>query len=195
MSLTGDREDHRGRMQSDRDQQRWLAIHEAGHAVIGVLEGCDLVRATCQPDWDAGTLGACVFGDGYRPSNPFAEASEVAALPPVDRDRWLRRLEREIRVTMAGPLAQARFEGAERWLTPEWAGDVPDVMVLLMTAWAAGEQGARLERFAAEVRVLLTRSEVWAAVLAVADALEAQPIVTGDEVRAIVRGYVTELSN
>lgn len=83
--------------------ERQVAVHETGHAVVGVLAGRGVARVTARADEASGTAGAC----HYRTPLPHPD------LYDGEWSRWRVLARRHLRATLGRPLAQARALGRE----------------------------------------------------------------------------------
>lgn len=184
------------------DYRRSVAIHEAGHAVAAVCVGRGLRRVTIDPKavqrLGAGddTAGYCVLTTlAFLGENGTGrdDSGHVRSASPASLFRWAREIEREMTITAAGPVAQSLHEGvplsAIDWQRDEYAGDYEtiEVQAKVPTPRSDGTPHGGPAGAIAAAAELLTRPAVWAAVMQVALALLARPVVSGRRVRAIVR--------
>jgi len=146
------------------------AYHEAGHAVAAHHEHMRFRSVTIRPG--AGNLGHLA----YRMPGWFQ--------PDVEADARHRRLvERDARVSFAGPAAEARFKGRHNW---RGASDDLDQAVSLL-GYVCGSNG-ELEAYVRLIRMqaqgLMERH--WDEVQAVAEALLERECLTAAEVAAVI---------
>ncbi len=156
-----------------------IAYHEAGHAVIAVMLGGEVMSLTLQPDDDD-------------------------ELPERDGDvsiRWNHRgvakrelVKREVIVCLAGPAAEIIFRGEK--VAPqsvaEWRFDWEtawQLSGLLIQPPAARTQ--LLEGLLTELCRMLARDDCWQAIAETADLLEAHETLEGEEVHEIVERWMS----
>ena len=154
------------------------AYHEAGHAFAASWLGARVRSVTIEPDWDDG------------PERCGATQVEW------DYGRFTQRevCEKSILVALAGPVAEAihRGEPYHPGVVPEWASD-------WRTAWEATAilslpDRARLEyleNVSVQLYRLINRDEVWAAIAAIVDSLQAHDRLEGDEIDDIVEVWLS----
>ena len=134
-----------------------VALHEAGHVVVGRLLGLQLLDVDLDPD-----------GEGGRGHTNFAHPGpwftpERGSLTKAERDF----IERVLTTFMAGYAAEERAGD----LDPEGSGWDRDKSV---REWAYHLEEPDLDVFLERARALVARPETWAAIQVVAAALEAK---------------------
>lgn len=154
-----------------------VAYHEAGHAVVAVLLGGEVVSVTLEPDNDD--------------------------LPAREGDvsiRWHHRgvsskdlLRREITVCLAGPAAEMLYEGERPHpaTVRQWRADWEIAWQLAAQIVPDVERRMQLlELLLASLCQMLDRDDCWQAVAEVADQLEAFETLEGEQVVEIVGRWV-----
>lgn len=154
----------------------WTAYHEAGHILVGDLQGGVVLSATIAPDRDDGPLR---FGDvriGWA------------------RNRWPEReiARRQALTCLAGPVAEMIFrqEPLHPGFVREWEDD-------WRTAWECAaiihpETRPRLrwlEQATATLHQLLYRDDHWAILAALADHLLAHEQMEREDIEEILRRW------
>ena len=155
-----------------------MAYHEAGHAVIAVMLGGEVLTVTLEPDDDD-------------------------RLPERDGDvtiRWQHRglsrrdlVQREILVCLAGPAAETIHLGetVDPQAVAEWRYDwalANQLAGMLLSDQAS--RAALLHRLLKELTLMLRRADCWQAISETADQLEAHETLDGQEVHQIVRRWI-----
>lgn len=160
----------------DKMTPRSIAIHEAGHAVAGVLLHRGVRRATVVPD--ESLAGHAVFG-------PLRRKPRV--WPPIPEER----IERQIMCILAGLaaelLAEPRGEGTIDVDDEGARGDYQHAYQLAfehLPVGATEDADAVISRLGAKTTQLL--NENWRAVEAVADELLAQHTLSRNQIVAIM---------
>jgi len=165
-------------MRKRNDQLRKTAIHEAGHAVIAHVVGARIHRATVKS------------GDGYLGKVRHARTLSHATWYAND-DRAHLRLGREIKISLAGPLAERRAYPGSRWRTGAHndyirVADRVDHIYPSMRKGDAGwrAQGHFWKLMEIETDWLLTKH--WHCVKAVAKELLERETISGAQIRAAI---------
>jgi hypothetical protein len=162
-----------GKEKGERER-RATAYHEAGHAVMSVE--LRLVVASVNLHRDEHQLGVCRGGGALPQEEDFH-------MPNGKTRRWV---EREIMVLLAGSEAEAMFTGRKNHLGAR--SDLHSAVDLASTVCnTVDEVQAYLLLLAIRARDLLATEHLWAAVVAVAEALLERGELKGREVRRIVR--------
>jgi hypothetical protein len=152
-----------------------IAHHEAGHVVVGHLEGLPALDSDVFPDGEGGR-GHTHFaspGAWFRP--------EPGALTAAERDL----IERVLTTFMAGFAAESRYGQDD----PAGSGYDIDQAARTWVGYIADtpqEREAALHGYLERAEALLARSEAWAAVEAVAAALLDQGRVDGATAAQII---------
>jgi hypothetical protein len=154
-----------------------VVYHEAGHAVMAVWLGAELLHVTIEPDRDDG--------------------------PRLDGDamvRWHHRgisarelCERELMAVLAGPIAEMVYTEQRRSLsaTAEWAGDWRIACDLAGTILKEpAQRRAMLSAVTEKLFVLISSDAFWQAIAEVADLLDAHETIEGDEVAQCVERWL-----
>ena len=157
-----------------------IAYHEAGHAVIAVILGGEVLSLTLEPD-DVETLPE--------------RAGEVSI-------RWHHRgvskrelIQREVITCLAGPAAEMIYRGEEvdPQSVAEWRYDWEIAWQLSGLLIKAPQPRTQiLEGLLAELCRMLQRDACWQAIAETADQLEAHETLDGDEVHQIVARWIGE---
>lgn len=155
-----------------------IAYHEAGHAVVAVMLGGEVVQVTLEPE-----------NDGELPDREGDVSIRWRHAGLSQKDL----LRREISVCLAGPAAEMLFEGERPHPTSvqQWAAD-------WQIAWhLAGQlimdrlrRMAMLEALLDSLCEMLDRSDCWQAIAETADQLEAFETLEGWQVQEIVERWV-----
>jgi hypothetical protein len=139
-------------------------VHEAGHAVMAADLGLPVKRVTVRPG--PGELGCCTV------------------LYPTGPSRERERIEKELLVCLAGPVA-AQIYSRE---PDSGTGDHEAAFKLAMRlSDSIGEAEALVQLMEARVRWRFGGRTTWARVEAVAEALDEREELTGAEVGRILR--------
>ena len=154
-----------------------VVYHEAGHAVMAVWLGAEVLHVTIEPDHDDG--------------------------PQRDGDamvRWRHRglssresCERELMAVLAGPIAEMVHTDQRSSLnaTPEWAGDWQIACQLAATIInESALRRAMIDAVTDKLFVLIARDDFWQAISEVADLLDAHETIEGDEVAQCVARWL-----
>jgi Peptidase family M41 len=154
---------------------RATAYHEAGHAVISLIERHHFQRVSIIPNKKDGTLGHCT-------SNPSPKWLTPEVANTLRERKWI---ESEIMILLAGSAAERHMMG--RHSRKGSGGDREDAIDLAQKLY----DGRVLERFL-DFMVELTRDAVanpvtWLKIEAVAHALLDRGTLSGKEVRAVCR--------
>lgn len=153
------------------------AIHEAGHAVVAVLQGGEVESVTIGPR----ESGEALIKAFHEPSASLIKSAGE-----------LYDAERELQVGMAGALAEAVYFGEP----VKEAVDTNDADLLMMLEVAGDLHdddemvGRHLLKAGQQVLGLFDRPRVWKAVEAVATELESFGKLSGYQVQQIVRRHV-----
>jgi ATP-dependent Zn protease len=152
------------------------AYHEAGHAVIAVVLGGQIIEATIERN--------------------ALDAPERDGLVSV---RWRElankqaQLIRELQIVLAGPVAEAIYRDIEVDLVahPEWKHDLIAAIQLLRLANINDmkAQALMLQTMRQLKRVMDDESH-WQAIAEVADLLQAHETIEGEEVHEIVARWI-----
>ncbi|HAN99643.1 MAG TPA: hypothetical protein DCQ98_20435 [Planctomycetaceae bacterium] len=153
------------------------AHHEAGHALMAIVCGAEVLSVTIDPDRDDGP----------------ARHADIQVAWPSERFPERRRRESIVLVALAGPVAEMIHTGEpyHPGFVAEWAAD-------WRVAWEAAStlvpderrRLAYLEQVTAELYRSLRRDRHWAALAAIVDELSAHETLDGEEVEAIVRQWL-----
>jgi hypothetical protein len=175
---------------SERISKRLAAYHEAGHAVVGILHGWRILEAVVLHEQP---------GNGHvrYEAVPLHAAVSLAPLPTYVAAQGLARTEGQVRMLLAGPLAEAKLLGTP--LRCLGARQDLETCVALLAAlpdrievgpedaeWAADPIGVLGERLRRQTRRLIGRPPVWRAIEVLADELLVCGRLEGDEVMQTV---------
>ncbi len=154
----------RSEMELDEEVTAW---HEAGHAMMAVLCGGEIERVTVEPPYDDGPAR---FGDTVTRWRGLSNRQLVEA---------------EIRVSLAGPIAEMiyRGESAALELVPEWAADwnaAHEAAISICNKQPAARR--LLQSVVDEINQLMDSANAWAAVSAIADDLLAHETLDHEQV-------------
>lgn len=151
------------------------AYHEAGHAVMAVHEGVALLNVSIVSDGDS--QGRAGFSN---PLSTFQLDVEITT-----KSRW--RMEKLVRVWLAGPEAQKRFN-PRSWRRYHGEDDFKKAVDRIgYFATSNDEIEAYLRLLEIQVRQKLALSRVWQAVEALAGELLEHRELGGGEARAIIK--------
>lgn len=148
-------------------------IHEASHAIQALLERAGLELVEVNGEFGSTSHRLIRLPDLLRESE-----SPDGRVSPVLR----RKLERFVRIALAGPIGEQRAFGGPGAV----AGDV-DYERARAAVYRFQGTDADLKALAAEVERSLARPQVWRAVEAVAVELSLHKTLTGARVREIMR--------
>ena len=153
---------------------RATAFHEAGHAVAAVKERVRLRSLSIEPDEDsAGRISH---------ANPLQNARLDIDTSYINRMR----MERLVRVSLAGPAAQQRFARSS-WRRFHGSDDYKQALRLLYRFADGKALSAYFNLLQAWTESFLYRPGVWAQVSAVASALLKKKTLSAREVRPLMR--------
>lgn len=159
------------------------AVHEAGHAIISLVLGRAVKRASIIEDDDtAGRVTHRPIGDWFQPD--------------IEIDgRTRRRIKTEIMTFWAGTLAEERQgESTPEQLEVGFASDRASISDLAVySTGSIYEAEAYIEWLRRRTEALLNRWGVWSAIEAVADALIEERELSGRRVREIYHATVGPL--
>ena len=153
------------------------AYHEAGHAVMHVLEHIAFKHATIEPDEEAGSSG-----------HVHGSASPKSFQPEWDNSvRTRLRVESLVRVDLAGQVAEQTFRGRRSWKQGS-QHDLRHTVDMLCYLSADSEiLDACLHLLFLQTRNILRHPWNWAKLEAVASALLKDKTLTAREVRRIMK--------
>ena len=162
-----------------------IAYHEAGHAVMCHLTGCDMACVTVEPNPERGNLGEVGHAAPPRYQIAFPSMVSPGDVRRFDRREEERALRANVRVILAGPLAEVMHTGEtfnERHLA-----EVSEARAL------AGARKRNPTRYLLDQQVLcqnaLKRS--WRAVESLAAALMDRKTIDGGEAARIIEAALT----
>ncbi len=151
------------------------AYHEAGHAIVATMLLRTVTKVTIFPFCKPNTYGQCHFSKRDRHAKWGCDECE---------DRTLR--ERIIMTSLAGPLAQQKYQGHGKWLGHEQ--DYARARAVVSTLALSNEEAeAYLEWLSRRALALLSFESAWKAVEVLASELLEKGKVSGRRVRAIYR--------
>ena len=151
------------------DEDRIAAFHEAGHAVAAWAQGVGLDYAT--------------IGHEEGATGRIALEQEPGLLGSIAG------MERLIRISLAGPMAQQRACG-DTEIDQEKAGADMIIVRALFLVISGGKIDSFpqfIARLTAETKALICEPVNWARMLAVADALAERRILTGQELVGVIK--------
>lgn len=152
------------------------AYHEAGHAVM-----CRLMRFRLRSI----SVGNDELAAGQT-THDIARHRTREGVGETDAVR--RRVEKTILVCLAGPLAQARYDGENPKASNGGAVDVDTAFDLALRLFRSKRTATAFLKFAEEwARQKLDEPSTWAAVEALAGALLREGRLSGSQARAIIR--------
>ena len=156
-----------------------VLYHEAGHAVMAVWLGAEVLHVTIEPDRDDG---------------PRRDGDALV--------RWYHRglssresCERELMAVLAGPIAEMVHAEQRSSLnaTPEWAGDWQIACQLAATIIKEPlMRRAMIDAITEKLFELISRDDFWQAISEVADLLDAHETIEGDEVTQCVARWLSK---
>jgi len=154
-----------------------VVYHEAGHAVMAVWLGGEVLHVTIEPNRD---------------EEPRRDGDAMV--------RWHHRglssresCERELMAVLAGPIAEMVHTDQRSSLnaTPEWAGDWQIACQLAATIIKESAlRRAMIDAVTDKLFVLISRADFWQAISEVADLLDAHETIEGDEVAQCVARWL-----
>jgi hypothetical protein len=157
---------------------------EPGFSKIFVRSLSDAVNS---PDHQVGHV---MRVDGYEPWGEYVPASSAV---PKQIDRARRRMEREIEIALAGPLAEAKLRrksfaymiANDNGCRSDW-----DFIVRCANDFCRSERERNelVQRLVKNVRARFRDKAVWRAVRHLAEALREQGTLTGPQALTIMRG-------
>lgn len=154
-----------------------VVYHEAGHAVMAVWLGAEVLHVTIQPDRDDGPRRD---GDAMvRWHHQGLSSRELC--------------ERELMVVLAGPIAEMIHAEQRSNLssTPEWAGDWRIACQLAGTIIKEPtRRRAMIDAIIEKLFALVSRDDFWQAISEVADLLDAHQTIESDEVARCVARWL-----
>jgi len=156
-------------------EEQVTAWHEAGHAVMAVLCGGRIEHVSLEPAWDDGPQR---YGETITRWQGFS-ALELSLA--------------EIKVSLAGPIAETLFVGEERNIAkvPEWHGDWQKVLEIASHQFEDVTVARRkVSELAASVRQAFDDTRIWSAVSAVAEDLLAHETIEHEQVCASVEFWL-----
>jgi hypothetical protein len=175
----------------DPHLRRYLAVHEAGHAVIGVLGGGRIASMKIAADL------------GYGPASHDSPIPEHGAAT-IDWRSTTVKIEALLRMTTAGEVAQQRWLRGQGLWTPDraWVVEILAVHDRSAAQEAVHSLGGELafaepyppdatrwQSFRAQTADLLTQH--WPAVLELAEALDKQTSLNGDTAHSMISNAAT----
>ncbi len=155
-----------------------IAYHEAGHAVMAVWLGGEVLRVTIEPDHD----------DGPRRDGEAMVRWHHRGLTA----RQLR--ERELMTVLAGPIAEMTHQETNLPISslPQWAEDFRIACeISAMIVELPSQRRRMLEAVTDQVHLLVKRHDFWQAIAEVADQLEAYETIEGEEVSECVNRWLS----
>tara|TARA_R110002096_G_scaffold4501_28_gene21244 strand:- start:4564 stop:5061 length:498 start_codon:yes stop_codon:yes gene_type:complete len=161
----------------ESELQTRTAYHEAGHAVLAVLQGAEIESLSIELDWE--DAGRERFGATRVrwPDDAWSER-EVAI--------------REVKIALAGPVAEMIYDGNqyEPEMLHAWQEDW-DMAVERAGDYLPKSQSLAeyLSRITYELIRFFERSDVWATVAALADQLEAHEALGAEEVAVVMEAW------
>lgn len=169
-------------------ERRRAAYHEAGHAVVGIMQGLRLTQLCISPGPDPAEFcpGITRFNEGARSSRRLAPlvAPRSGSIKPVFAARLLRRLGPEAMRICAGEAAEAKYSGRRpdpSKLRNELEFRRAPVAVAIVIC-----KMLELGLFLPEAERLLSRPAVWVAVEHIATRLERELSLDPCEVQRYV---------
>lgn len=160
-------------------ERRKTVYHECGHALIATLSGGEIELLTIEADEDS----------------PLTRYGEIRVAWPEDRFSGKDIAREEVRVALAGPIAEIVCENEQ--LRPqfleEWRADW-DLAVERAQSYLPPRRSVseHLGRVAFELMTFLERDDVWAALAALADELDAHETLEPDDIAAVIEGWPIE---
>lgn len=159
------------------------AHHEAGHAVVAHSLGIPIEFATVMPSDVDESAGLCRLRD-----RPFLARflDEQSEFTDSQRKRAERELVSHAIVSLAGPMAHARFRGSP---PDEVAGsaDIAAALELAIRLAGSSEQAsALLTEWTIQANKIV--EERWSEVTALATELQRERVLSGHQIRQVLRG-------
>ena len=149
------------------------AYHEAGHAVVSVLERRPIIAVTIEPDGEY--LGRVL-------NSPMGKSFQ----PEIDSGRRTRSLiEAEIRICFAGCLAESKRVGREVRAGAEQDLDVAANLATYATG-SVEETSAYLEWLMVATRQLIAQKHHWKAIETLAAQLVLQTTLSGRAAKKVI---------
>ena len=158
---------------------KYVAYHEAGHAVMCFHQRVAVRGATIVPDEE---VGGRVFH-----ANPLKGVR--LDIETTTRSRW--QMEKLVRVCLAGPEAQRRYS-PRSWRNAHGSDDFSQAVDLLGYFCGSSEEiEAYLHLLRVQTRQFLRLPHVWQAVQSVAEALLESKQLGGYELRQLIRNAMS----
>ncbi len=166
-----------------RRRDQIAAYHEAGHAVMAVVNRIPLRDATILTSYSAASAGTTRLSPTGAISKQFSKKGKLG-------EREYKQILRRAFFDIAGEIAERRF-APHSWRTSHSRSDLESISQLLESIDLSG---ARLKTVAKSIAIIADQvvSKNWPRVEAVAKALLERHILTGAEVRRIVKLTPTE---
>lgn len=150
-----------------------VAYHEAGHAVVSVVERRPIISVTVEPGDDY--LGRVL-------NSPIGQSFN----PEIDSGRRTRaRIEAEIRICFAGCLAESKLLGKEVRAGAEQDLEIASNLTTYVTG-SVEETSAYLEWLIVATRQLIAQTRHWKAIETLAAELLLKTTISGRAARKII---------
>lgn len=163
-----------------------IAHNQAGRAVVACLMGIPFSSITILADEPRRSRGTMHRYDEW------PHWAVQGSGPGFDRKRAYEFIAREISMALAGPIIEQIFSLSDKYQKPRGENDEAYAFEITWdVAKSDEERHALVDSVRAAMTELLLKPKVWDAVEAVADRLQRLFVLSGPDVRAIVRKHLS----
>ena len=180
---------------------RRIAYHEAGHAVATYLARQRIYEVSIVPKPSEDSLGH-VKGEHSTPPDADSSGPVSVYFDSIGEAKVRHRIETDIMVTMAGPVAEALLTNRRPWVvrldeSGSSEGDTSSVSdrITYIAAYDERVIDAYLKWLWQRTRVMLNWGPHWAGVKAVAEALLKRRHISGRLARTIIRNAIRQAAH
>lgn len=165
---------------NDDETSTRTAYHEAGHAIVALLVGAEVLLMTIEPDRD----------DGPERHGEVKIGWDARDFSPRELREW------QLQVALAGPVAEMVYRGEplHPLHVPEWQLDWNTAWDLAATFHEAFDKRMRfLETQIRRLHQQLQQDDAWQALASLADALLAHETLETEEIVDAVAPWLADL--